>query len=94
MQAIGASLQLSMYRKKVALRLQNAGATILSRPDQQGEGAVSTDCRASAFRFHMLLPEKLNAFGLALYIIGFSILFALALPAVMRRHFITSDRVG
>ena len=35
----------------------------------------------------------LNATGLALDIIGFSILFVLALPAVMRRDFVTADRV-
>lgn len=42
----------------------------------------------------MLYSEILNAFGLALDIIGFSILFALAFPALMRRDFVTSDRVG
>jgi len=42
----------------------------------------------------MLLSEILGATGLALDIIGFSILFALAIPAVMRRNFVASDRVG
>lgn len=42
----------------------------------------------------MLLSEILNAFGLALDFIGFSILFALAIPALMRRNFVASDRVG
>lgn len=41
----------------------------------------------------MLLPEILNAIGLALDIFGFLILFALALPTVMRRHFVASERV-
>ena len=40
------------------------------------------------------MSEILNATGLALDIIGFSILFALAIPALMRRHFVASDRVG
>ena len=42
----------------------------------------------------MLLSQALNAFGLVLDIAGFTILFALARPAVMRRNFVTSDRVG
>ena len=42
----------------------------------------------------MLLSQALNAFGVVLDIAGFTILFALALPAVMRRNFVTSDRVG
>ena len=42
----------------------------------------------------MLLSEILNAFGLALDIIGFLILFRLAFPALMRREFVASDRVG
>ena len=41
----------------------------------------------------MTLSQKLDMFGLALDIIGFSILFAQALPTVMRRDFVTSDRV-
>ena len=42
----------------------------------------------------MHLSEILNAAGLALDIVGFSILFGLAIPALMRRNFVTSDRVG
>ena len=42
----------------------------------------------------MLSSQTLNAFGLALDIIGFSLLFALAIPALMRRNFVTTDRVG
>ena len=42
----------------------------------------------------MPLSEILNAFGLALDIIGFSILFWLAIPALMRRNFVAADRVG
>ena len=42
----------------------------------------------------MLLSQMLNVIGLALDIIGFSILFVLAAPAIMRRNFVTSDRVG
>ena len=42
----------------------------------------------------MLLSEILNGIGLALDIIGFSILFTLAIPALVRRNFVASDRVG
>ena len=52
-----------------------------------------TGYRASACGIHMLLSQIFNATGLALDIIGFTILFALALPAVMRRNFVSSDRV-
>ena len=41
----------------------------------------------------MLLSQIFNTTGLALDIIGFFILFVLAFPAVMRRSFVTSDRV-
>lgn len=41
----------------------------------------------------MHLSELLNTIGLALDIIGFFTLFVLAVPAVMRRNFVTSDRV-
>ena len=41
----------------------------------------------------MLLSQIFNVIGLALDIIGFSILFVLALPVFMRRNFVTSDRV-
>ena len=51
------------------------------------------DYRASACGFHMLISQIFNATGLALDIIGFSVLFVLALPAVMRRSFVTTDRV-
>ena len=40
------------------------------------------------------MSQTLNAIGLGLDIIGFSILFALAIPALMRRTFVTSDRVS
>ena len=42
----------------------------------------------------MPLSLIFNATGLALDIIGFSVLFGLAIPAVMRRNFVSSDRVG
>lgn len=42
----------------------------------------------------MLLSEIFNGTGLALDIVGFLILFRLAFPALMRRDFVTSDRVG
>lgn len=42
----------------------------------------------------MLLSHAFNATGLILDIMGFFILFVLAFPAVMRRDFVTSDRVG
>ena len=42
----------------------------------------------------MLCSEILGAFGLALDFIGFSILFALAIPVLVRRDFVTSERVG
>ena len=42
----------------------------------------------------MLLSQVLNTIGLSLDIIGFSIIFVLAVPAVMRRIFVTSDQVG
>ena len=42
----------------------------------------------------MLLSEILNAFGLALDFFGFLILFALAIPALTRKNFVSSDRVG
>ena len=42
----------------------------------------------------MLLSEILSAIGLALDIVGFLILFALAIPALMRRNFVASDRVS
>ena len=41
----------------------------------------------------MLYSEIFNAVGLALDIVGFFILFLLALPVVMRRNFVSSDRV-
>ena len=41
----------------------------------------------------MLVSQIFNATGLALDIIGFSVLFVLAFPAVMRRSFVTSDRL-
>lgn len=40
------------------------------------------------------MSEILNATGLALDFIGVLILFALAIPALMRRSFVASDRVG
>lgn len=42
----------------------------------------------------MLSSQTLNAIGLALDIAGFSLLFVLAIPALTRRNFVTSDRVG
>ena len=48
---------------------------------------------ASAWMCQMPLSEILNVFGLLLDIIGFFVFFGLALPAVMRRDFVTSDRV-
>lgn len=42
----------------------------------------------------MLVSEILNGTGLALDIIGFLILFILAFPALMRRDFVASKRVG
>ena len=69
-----------------------SNVTIVTRPT--GGEAAGTDCRASAHGFHMILSEIFNATGLALDIIGFFILFVLAYPAVMRRDFVTSDRVG
>lgn len=41
----------------------------------------------------MLSLYDLNAIGLALDVIGFAILFVLALPAVMRRNFVASEQV-
>ena len=41
----------------------------------------------------MLISRIFNATGPTLDIIGFSVLFVLALPAVMRRSFVTTDRV-
>ena len=41
----------------------------------------------------LLSSQVLNTIGLGLDIIGFSVLFALAFPAVMRRNFVTADRV-
>ena len=40
------------------------------------------------------MPHILTGVGLALDIIGFSILFFLAIPALMRRNFVATDRVG
>ena len=40
------------------------------------------------------MPLIFNAAGLALDLIGFFILFVLAVPALMRRSFVASDRVG
>lgn len=42
----------------------------------------------------MLLSDIFNGAGLALDIVGFLILFTLAFPALMRRDFVASDRVG
>ena len=42
----------------------------------------------------MLCAQTLNTIGLGLDVIGFSVLFCLAYPVVMRRDFVTSDRVG
>lgn len=55
---------------------------------------VNMDGRVSACRSHMLLSQTFNVIGLALDIFGFLILFVLALPAVMNRNFVSSDRVG
>ena len=42
----------------------------------------------------MHLSQILSGTGLALDIVGFSILFALAIPALVRKNFVPSDRVG
>lgn len=42
----------------------------------------------------VLSSQVLNTVGLALDIVGFGIVFALALPVVMRRNFVATGRVG
>ena len=42
----------------------------------------------------MFTSQVVNVVGLFLDIVGFLILFYLAYPAVMRRDFVRSDRVG
>ena len=49
--------------------------------------------RLRAIRLNMLSSQALNAVGLGLDIVGFFIVFVTALPVVMRRNFVTSDRV-
>ena len=92
--AVGASLQLLTHCKRAGIRVRSTGATpgFLARPT--GGGAAGTDRRAPARGFHMYLSEIFSGVGLALDIIGFAILFGLALPVVMRRSFVASDRVG
>ena len=53
--------------------------------------SLSSD--SAGLSLQVLSSQVLNAVGLALDIVGFSIVFALALPAVMRRNFVASDRV-
>lgn len=42
----------------------------------------------------MLTSQLLDTVGLAFDIVGFTILFLLAYPAVMRRDFVTADQLG
>ena len=65
-------------------------ARILPRP-QEEEPARSTALRLAG---SYALFANTHATGLGLDIFGFLVLFALAFPALMRRDFVTSDRVG